>query len=295
VVTPTQQRAAADYLIETFDVSERHAGRLLGCHRSTLRYEPQPRSDEPKLIRAILKLARRHRRFGYKRIHAILVNQKGWEVNIKRVHRLWQSLGLRLRKARKSQRKSRAKGTSANSCVNQPAKYRNDVWTYDFVQDWLVDGSSLKWLTRVDEYTRECLTIRVSSRMQGADVRRVLAHVIGQHGAPRRIRSDNGSEFICEALQGWLPSRGTESLLVAPGSPWENESFNSRLRDEFLNGEEFESVADAKAKASWWRREYNRVRPHSSLGYRTPHEFRAECERGRHGQPPQAKTTKKAK
>ena len=142
-------------------------------------------------------------------------------------------------------------------------------------------GRTLKWLTLVDEYTRECLALHVGHALTGADVRGVLARVIGRSGAPKRIRSDNGSEFICEALTGWWPRQGTEPMPVAPGSPWENgfiESFNSRFRDEFLEMEEFESAADAKEKGEWFRREYNTIRPHSSLGYKTPKEFSDECD-----------------
>jgi transposase InsO family protein len=135
----------------------------------------------------------------------------------------------------------------------------------------------------VDEYTRECLALHVARAVSGADVRRVPARVVGRRGAPRHIRSDNGSEFIGGALRGWLPGQGTESIPVAPGSPWENgfgESFSSRLRDEFLEVEEFESVADAKEKGGWFRREYNRVRPHGALGYKTPRELTGcECRR----------------
>lgn len=294
-MTAHQQRAAADYLAEEYGISQRRASRVLSRHRSTLRYAARPRSDEAKLIRELTKLARRHRRLGYKRIHAMLV-RAGWKVNVKRVRRLWNELGLRLKSTRKTQRKSRSPGSSANSCVNRPARFRNDVWTYDFVHDRLSDGRSLKWLTLVDEYTRECLTLRVSLRFGSEDVRRVLAQVMGRHGRPRRIRSDNGSEFIGEALRGWLGVKGSESLLVAPGSPWENgviESFNSRFRDEFLNGEEFESVSEAQSRSRCWRRLYNRIRPHSALGYRTPSEFRAECDRGRHGQPPKRRTRTK--
>lgn len=288
-MTATQQRAAAAYLSETYAISQRHASRLLGRARSTVRYRPRTRADEDALIRALRRLARRHRRYGYKRIHARLLHQ-GWRVNRKRVRRLWNELGLRLRKPRQKTRKGGKKpGTSANSCVNQPARFKNDVWTYDFVADRTLDGRSLKWLTLVDEYTRECLTLHVAASLVGADVRRVLARVIGRRGAPTRLRSDNGSEFICQAVQGWLPKAGTQALQVAPGSPWENgfiESFNSRFRDEFLIGEEFESVADAQAKATWWRREYNTIRPHSSLSYQTPKRFSAECDCGKHGQPP---------
>ncbi len=156
------------------------------------------------------------------------------------------------------------------------------VWTCDLIHDRTADGRPLKWLTLVDEYTRECLAWHASASLTGADVRRIVARVIGRRGAPTRIRSDKGSEFICEALVGWLPGVGAKSIPVAAGSPWENgssESFHSRLRDEFLEREEFESVADARAKGWWYRREYNTVRPHSSLGYATPQEFSAACDR----------------
>ena len=172
-------------------------------------------------------------------------------------------------------------GTSANSCVQQPARFKNDVWTCDFIHDRTASGRPLKWLTLVDEYTRECLVLHADSSITGADVRRIVARVIGRRGAPTRIRSDNGSEFICEALVNWLPGMGAKSIPVAAGSPWENgyiESFHSRLRDEFLERVEFEDVADARAKAFWYRREYNAVRPHSSLGYATPKEFSAACD-----------------
>jgi transposase InsO family protein len=289
VVTASQQRAAADYLAGTYRVSQRRASQVLGRARSTLRYRCRARPGEPALIRAIQRLARRHPRYGYKRIHARLVRQ-GWSVNRKRVRRLWNALGLR-RPARRPKPKQGGQlpGSSANSCVNQPARFKNDVWTYDFIADRTTDGKPLKWLSLVDEYTRECLALFVAESMTGSDVRGVLARVIGRRRAPTRIRSDNGSEFICQALQGWLPRTGTQSIPVAPASPWENgfiESFHSRLRDEFLDREEFESVADARAKGAWWRREYNRIRPHSSLGYQTPAEFSAECDRGQHGKPP---------
>jgi putative transposase len=287
VVTATQQRAAADYLCARYAVSQRRASRVLGRARSTLRYRRRPRSGEAVLVRAIQRLARRHPRYGYKRIHARLL-QQGWRLNRKRTRRLWNALGLRRPLRRKKPRSCAAKpGSSANSCVNQPARFKNDVWTYDFIMDRTADGRILKWLSLVDEYTRECLALRVASALTGADVRRVLAQVVGRRGAPTRLRSDNGSEFICSALLDWLPHNGTKAIPVAPASPWENgfiESFHSRLRDEFLDREEFESVADARAKAAWWRREYNTIRPHSALAYKTPKEFSAECAGGSRGQ-----------
>jgi transposase len=154
-VTATQERAGADYLTYSYRISERRASQVLGRARSTVRYLPRQRSGEDRLIRAIRRLARRHRRYGYKRIHARLVHQ-GWRVNRKRVRRLWNALGLRLRKPRPKPKKGgRRPGTSANSCVNQPAGFKNDVWTYDFVAERTIDGQPLKWLTLVDEYTRE--------------------------------------------------------------------------------------------------------------------------------------------
>ena len=213
-----------------------------------LRYRRRHRADEPALNRGIKRLARRHPRFGYRMVHALLL-RRGWTINIKRVRRLWIELGLkrpvRLRKARKLGPKP---GTSANSCVNQPSVFKNDVWTCDFIHDRTADGRPLKWLTLVDEYTRECLVLHAARSIMGADVRRIVARVIGRRGAPTRIRSDNGSEFICETLANWLPGMGAEPIPVAAGSPWENgyiESFNSRLRDEFLERVEFESVPDA--------------------------------------------------
>jgi putative transposase len=288
-VTPGQQRAAADYLTSTYRVSQRRASRVLGRSRSTLRYRVRSRPQDEPLIRAIRRLARQHMRYGYKRIHARLVHQ-GWKVNRKRVRRLWNALGLRRPLRRPKPKKGGPfPGSSANSCVNQPARFKNDVWTYDFIADRTVEGRSLKWLSLVDEYTRECLALVVAESVRGSDVRRVLARVIGRRGMPTRIRSDNGSEFICQAVCDWLPQAGTKPIPVAPASPWENgfiESFHSRLRDEFLDREEFESVDDARAKGKWWRREYNRIRPHSGIGYQTPQMFSDDCDRGLKGQRP---------
>jgi putative transposase len=290
VVTANQQRTVATYLGTAYGISQRRAGLVLARARSTLRYRRRTRDGEAALIQALRRLAQRHPRFGYKRIHALLVRD-GWSVNRKRVRRLWNELGLRRPQRRKKPRKCGLKpGSSANSCVQQPACFKNDVWTYDFIADRTADGGSLKWLSLVDEYTRECLALHVGSSVTGSDVRRVLARVIGWRGAPTRIRSDNGSEFICGALERWLPQVGMKPIPVAPASPWENgfiESFHSRLRDEFLEREEFEDADDAQAQGTWWRQEYNTIRPHSSLRYKTPQQYSAECDRGLHGQPPQ--------
>jgi putative transposase len=282
VVSPVQQRAAAEYLGETYQVSQRRISHVLGRSRSTLRYRRTARAEDSSLIREIKRLARRHPRYGFRRVHALLV-RGGWSINLKRVRRLWIDLGLkrpmRLRKSRKLGRKP---GVSANSCVQQPSRFKNDVWTCDFIHDRTATGRVLKWLTLVDEYTRECLVLHAAESLTGADVRRIVARVIGRRGAPTRIRSDNGSEFICEVLSKWLSGVGSQSIPVAAGSPWENgyiESFHSRLRDEFLERTEFDTVADAREKATWFRREYNTIRPHSSLGYATPKEFSESCSR----------------
>jgi putative transposase len=292
VVTADQQRAAADFLQETRGTSQRRAAQVLDRSRSTLRYRRRLRAGESALVKAIRRLARRYLPWGYKRIHARLVHQ-GWTVNRKRVRRLWQALGLkRPARRRKPRHCGHLPGSSANSCTNQPARFKNDVWTCDLIADRTADGKPLKWLSLVDEYTRECLALWCGPTVTGAIVRRVLGQVIGRRGAPTRLRSDNGSEFICAAVAGWLPEAGATAIPVAPASPWENgyiEAFHSRLRDEFLDREEFESVADARAKAGWWRREYNRIRPHSGLGYKTPKQFSDECDRGQHDRPPAEK------
>jgi transposase InsO family protein len=286
VVSANQQRTAADYLRQRYGISQRRAARVLGRSRSTLRYRPKRADDEPRLNREIKHLARRHPWYGYRRIHALLV-RRGFAVNLKRVHRLWIELGLRRPVRRKKPRKQGPKpGTSAHSCTAQPAQFKNDVWTCDFIHDRTASGRPLKWLSLVDEYTRECLALHAAGSMSGAEVRRIVAGVVSRRGAPRHIRSDNGSEFICEALVGWLRHKGSQSIPVAAGHPWENgyiESFHSRLRDEFLERTEFESVADAQAKGLWYRREYNTVRPHSSLGYKPPREFSAECDQKKAG------------
>jgi putative transposase len=288
VVSTTQLRTAAAWLCERYRISQRRAARLMGRARSTLRYQRRQRADEAPLIGQLRKLAERYPRWGYKRMHARLV-KSGWKVNRKRVRRLWIQLGLRRPAPRRKPRKpGRMPGSSANSCVQQPARFKNDIWTYDFVADRTIAGGALKWLTLVDEYTRECLALHVDRSLTSTEVRQVLARVIGRRGAPTRIRSDNGSEFICKALTGWLPSKGTQPLPVAPGNPWQNgyiESFNNRFRDEFLERVEFESVLDARSQARWFRREFNTERPHSGLHYQTPQEFSDECDRGLHGQP----------
>jgi putative transposase len=280
VVTGIQQRAATEYLRSRFGVSERRASRALGCSRSTVRYKPQTRDDEAKLIGALRRLARRHPRYGYRRIRARLVAE-GWRVNHKRVRRLWVALGLKRRIRRKSRGRGVFPGSSVNSCVSRPSQARNDVWTCDFIVSRTISGGSLKWLSVVDEYTRELLVLVPAVAMRSADVRGVFGRLVGWRGRPGAVRCDNGGEFLGFALSNWLETIGVKLWPVRPASPWENglvESFHSRLRDEFVDRSVLENVADAKAQAAVFKKEYNTVRPHSALRYKTPREFAAKCQ-----------------
>jgi transposase InsO family protein len=224
----------------------------------------------------MLELVREHPRYGYRRIWALL-RREGWRVNRKRIHRLWRREGL---KVPRKQRKKRHLGHSANGCARRRAEYKDHVWAWDFIHDHTHDGRPLKWLTLLDEYTRESLALEVGRHMRADDVIDVLAELFQLRGVPEHIRSDNGPEFIAAAIRCWLSHAGVAALYIAPGSPWENgyaESFNSRFRDELLEREEFENLSDARAYGTRHRLEYNHRRPHSSLGYQTPAEFAAGC------------------
>jgi putative transposase len=279
VVTTQQRRQAVRLLREAFGVSERRACRVLGQPRSTQRQQPKKAKEgEERLVARMLELVRLHPRYGYRRIWALL-RREGWRVNRKRVHRLWRQQGL---KVPRKQRKKRRLGSSANSCVRRPAEYQGHVWAWDFLHDRTADGRPLKWFTLVDEYTRECLALEVRRGMTAKAVGVVLAGVVRERGAPAHIRSDNGPEFIAKAIRAWMSAAGLETLYIAPGAPWENgyaESFNSKVRDELLNAEEFTSRLEAEVLGKAWKQEYNHARPHSSLGYRTPAEFAASCPR----------------
>jgi putative transposase len=230
------------------------------------------------LLLRIRELAREHPRYGYRRITALL-RREGWSVNRKRVHRLWRQAGLKVPQV---QRKRRRLGHSENSCTRRRAERPNHVWSYDFIHDQTADGRGLKLLPIVDEYTRECLTIEVERHLTAKDVVSTLEYLFEVRGEPEHIRSDNGPEFIAEVVKDWLARRGAKTLYIEPGSPWENaysETFNSRLRDELLDREVFETLKEAKVLLEDHRLDYNGHRPHSSLGYRTPAEFAATCHR----------------
>jgi putative transposase len=232
--------------------------------------------EEKRLIVEMLALVGKHPRYGYRRTWALL-RRSGWRVNRKRIYRLWVQEGL---KVPQKQRKRRRLGHSENSCVRRKAEHKDHVWTWDFIHDRTTNGRPLKWLSIVDEYTRECLALEVDRSITAEKVIDVLAELFRIRGVPKHIRSDNGPEFIAQAIRRWLTLAGVETLYVAPGSPWENgyaESFHSRLRDELTNREEFTNLAEARYMADAWRLDYNHRRPHSSLGYQTPAEFAAGC------------------
>jgi transposase InsO family protein len=278
VVTSRQRRQAVLWLCERFDVSRRRACRLLGQNRSTQRQKAQKtkeaKEEGERLTRRLLELVRQHPRYGYRRVRALL-RREGWRVNRKRVYRLWKAQGLKVPRKR---RKKRRLGSSANGCVRRPAEPKDQVWARDVLHDRTSDGRPLKWFTLVDEYTRECLALEVGRGMTAAAVCTVLAGVVRQRGAPVHIRSDNGPEFIAKGIREWMSKAGLEALYIEPGAPWENgyaESFNSKVRDELLNAEEFGSELEARVLSEEWRRDYNHVRPHSPLGYRTPAEWGA--------------------
>ena len=199
-----------------------------------------------------------------------MLRQEGWHVNHKRVERLWRQEGL---KVPQKQPKRRRLWFNDGSCLRLRPEYRNHVWRYDFVSERTSDGRPLRMLNIIDEYTRECLAIRVRRTIKANDVIDTLSDLFITRGTPRFIRSDNGPEFVAELLRTWLFNLGVTTAFIEPGSPWENgyiESFNGKFRDELLNREIFDTVLEAKVVTEEWRKQYNSVRPHSSLGYRPP-------------------------
>jgi transposase InsO family protein len=225
--------------------------------------------DEEPLVAQMVALASQFGRYGYRRITALLWLD-GWQVNHKRVERLWRREGL---KVPQKQPKRGRLWLNDGSCVRLRPTHRNHVWSYDFVMARTSNGLPVRMLNIIDEYTRECLCIKVERKITAQNVLEELFDLIVQKGVPDHIRSDNGPEFTAKAVREWLGRIGVRTLFIEPGSPWENgyiESFNGKLRDELLNGEIFTTLLEAKVLIENWRREYNHIRPHSSLGYRPP-------------------------
>jgi transposase InsO family protein len=255
--------------VEKIKVSERRVCRLLGQPRSTQRRKKRTRDDEEQLKEEIVKLACQYGRYGYRRITALLKDQ-GWKVNHKRVERIWKQEGL---KVPRKQPKRRRLWLNDGSCLRLRPQYRNHVWSYDFVVDRTSDGRAIRMLTIIDEYSRECLSIHIQRQIKAPEVLYKLSELFITKGIPDHIRSDNGSEFTAKTVRSWLERLGVKTLFIEPGSPWENgyiESFNGKLRDELLNGEIFDTILEAKVITENWRNHYNKMRPHSSLGYKAP-------------------------
>ena len=226
--------------------------------------------DDREILRSeIVTLAAQYGRYGYRRITALL-QRKGWQVNHKRVERIWRQEGL---KVPQKQPKRGRLWLNDGSCVRLRPTHPNHVWSYDFMIDRTHDGRAIKMLTVIDEYTREALAIIVARKITSDDVLDCLTDLFVTYGPPEHIRSDNGSEFTAKAVRSWLERIGVKTLFIEPGSPWENgynESFNGKLRDEVLNGEMFYTLREAQVIIERWRKEYNTFRPHSSLGYQPP-------------------------
>ena len=223
------------------------------------------RHDESALRTDVIRLASRFGRYGYRQITNLL-RIEGWEVNHKRVERIWRQEGLKV--PRRQPKRGRL-WLNDGSCIRLRPLHKNHVWSYDFVSTRTHDGRALKLLTVLDEYTRRCLAIRVGRRTRSDDVLEVLADLFARHGPPEHLRSDNGPEFTAKLVRRWLARLRVQTLYIAPGSPWENgynESFNGKLRNEFLNGEIFYTLPEAVVLVEQWRRVYNTVRPHSACG-----------------------------
>ncbi len=256
-------------MLSKLGVSERRACRVLEQPRATQRYRVVEGEYERRLTDRIVELAGQYGRYGYRRITAML-RREGWNVNHKRVERIWRQEGL---KVPKKQPKRRRLWLGDGSCIRLRPQYRDHVWSYDFVQARTHDGRAFRMLTVLDEYTRECVAIHVARKVKSDDLIARLTELFVYRGVPDYIRSDNGPEFTAEALREWLAKLDVKTLFITPGSPWENgynESFNGKLRDELLNGEIFDTLLEARVLIEMWRKEYNEVRPHSSLGYRPP-------------------------
>lgn len=257
------------HVITVLHVSERRACRAIGQLRSSYRYAPQPDASQARLRERVIALAKEYGRYGYRTVTWCL-QREGWDVGKDRVYTIWRQEGLKV--PQKQPKRARFWRTDG-SCVRLRPTHRNHVWSYDFVAERTQDGRAFRILNVLDEYTRECLAAVVARRIGSQDVMLLLAELFLQHGVPQHIRSDNGPEFIAKKLRRWLKTLAVEPLYIEPGSPWENghvESFNGKMRDQFLNGELFYTLTKAQILTERWRIRYNTVRPHRSLGGQPP-------------------------
>ncbi len=255
--------------MKRFGVSERFACRVLGQHRSTQRKIARTPDDEAALSADIIALAAQYGRYGYRRITALL-RAAGWVVNVKRVERIWRREGLKV----PQKQPKRKRLWNAESCIRLRAEHPNHVWSYDFVEDRTHDGRKYRMLNIIDEFSRECLAIRIDRKLESTDVIDVLADLFTLRGVPGYVRSDNGAEFIATAVQDWIAAVGAKTAYIEPGSPWENgycESFNSKLRDELLNGEIFYTLAEARIIIESWRQPASFIARLQATGTRSSH------------------------
>lgn len=253
--------------------SLRHACRLLGRNRSSVQYHKQP-DKNAHLREALRAFSEKKRRRGAVKAHDYL-QRKGIRASRNRIHRLWKQERLQVRKRSGKKRKPPGKPKAAQLAAAHPGH----VWSGDFLFDATVQGTTLKILTVGDDFTRECLAIEVATSLPSAKVIAVLDRLVKQHTAPVFLRMDNGPEFIAHALRAWLAGKEAKTHYIDPGSPWQNgfrESFHARFRDEFLFMTLFASVAEARVLCEAFRLEYNEERPHQSLGYKTPQEFKQQ-------------------
>lgn len=274
MVTVERKREAAVFL-QTKEVSERRSCQLILLARSTCQYRLRREPDE-KFEKQVKELAFAHPRYGYRRVHALLKGS-GQKVNRKRVVRVWRKFGLQVPRSKKTRKRVRQPQPMMPQAVRP-----NQVWTYDFVFDRDAAGRRLKMLTLMDEFTREGLAIRVGRSFKAAQVKEVLRQVGGERGFPQYLRSDNGSEFIAGIIKEFLAENSIKAAYIEPGSPWQNgkgESFNGKFRDECLRMEIFGNWREAEVIAEQWCKFYNTERPHSSLGYQTPEEFKRDWEK----------------
>jgi transposase InsO family protein len=258
------------HVCQKLKVSERRACNVLGQARTTQRRRPSLPYDEKRLTEEIIALASKYGRYGYRRITALLNNEHGWGVNHKRVQRIWRKEGL---KVPKKQPKRGRLWLNNGSCIRLRPEHKDHVWSYDFMVDRTANGRAFRILNIIDEFTRECLSIKVNRKISSQDVIDELFNLFVFRSVPAHIRSDNGTEFTARAVRKWLNKLGVKTLFIEPSSPWENgyiESFNGKLRDELLNRETFTTLEEAKVLIQQWRKEYNQVRPHSALKYQPP-------------------------
>ncbi len=282
-MSPARRRDAVRFLVKRRrSVSERRACQLVGQHRSTQRYERVPAEYELRLVARMNELAALHPRYGYRRIWALL-RDEGWRVNRKRIERLWRLEGHRVPPRRSQTSGKRAQGTAEQAIWSLPAQRPNHVWSYDFMGTRTRDGSPVRILNVVDEYTRVGLGCRVARSIGAGEVIKELERLFDQHGRPEVLRSDNGREFVADSLTGWLSEQGVKTAFIEKGSPQQNafvERFNGTMRDELLNGEEFDNLLEARVVIANWLIEYNTIRPHRGLGMLTPAAYAASIKEG---------------